>query len=342
MVACLSHGSAWAEDALTPLGPPDVDTSKPVTPAEARPVDDKGIVSIVWENDVFANRDNNYTNGFRMAWLSPEYSGEDRFNDVAGYLFPFSPNGKRRLSLAIGQSMFTPDNLKSTAYIPGDRPYAGWLYGSVGAVSDTGKQLDNVVLTVGMVGPSSQAEAVQKFVHEAIGSQDPKGWDNQLHDELGVNLTYEHKWRGMYQFSPFGLGLDATPSVGVNLGNVNTDASAGMMFRLGYDLPSDYGPPRIRPSLPGSDFFVPTKELGGYLFAGFEGRAVARNIFLDGNTFEDSHSVDKENLIGSVQAGIAVTYGDARLSYTHVFMTKEFKTQDEASQFGAVTLSYRF
>src|SRR3546814_11015068 len=29
------------------------------------------------------------------------------------------------------------------------------------------------------------------------------------------------------------------------------------------------------------------------LFAGVEGRAVLRNIFLDGNTFADSHSVDE-------------------------------------------------
>jgi hypothetical protein len=324
------------------MGPPAISPTAHTTPTEARPIDDKGIISVVWENDVFAGRDDNYTNGFRMAWMSPESSVPESVDWVADHLLHFSPTGKRRVSVAIGQSMFTPDNIKTATLIRDDRPYAGWLYGSVGAVSDTGKQLDNVMLTVGMVGPASQAEGVQKFVHEQVNSQDPKGWDNQLRDELGVNLAFERKWRSMYQLSPFGLGLDATPHVGVNLGNVNTDASAGMTFRLGYDLPSDYGPPRIRPSLPGSDFFVPTQDLGGYLFAGFDGRAVARNIFLDGNTFRDSHSVEKEPIVGSLQAGIAITCGDARLSYTHVFMTKEFETQDEASQFGAVTLSMRF
>lgn len=67
------------------------------------------------------------------------------------------------------------------------------------------------------------------------------------------------------------------------------------MLRLGQRLPLDYGPPRIQPSLPGSGFFVPPQDrFGWYLFAGVEGRAVARNIFLDGNTFRDSRSVDKE------------------------------------------------
>lgn len=38
----------------------------------------------------------------------------------------------------------------------------------------------------------------------------------------------------------------------------------------------------------------PPPEWEAYVFAGAEGRGVASNIFLDGNTFEDSHTVDRE------------------------------------------------
>jgi len=123
---------------------------------------------------------------------------------------------------------------------------------------------------------------------------------------------------------------------------VFTYANAGMMLRLGQRLPLDYGPPRIQPSLPGSGFFVPQDGFGWYLFAGVEGRAVARNIFLDGNTFRDSRSVDKEPLVGDLQFGIALTWRNVRLSYTHVLRTREFETQDEADNFGAFSLSVRF
>ena len=79
-----------------------------------------------------------------------------------------------------------------------------------------------------------------------------------------------------------------------------------------------------------------------YLFAGVDGRAVARNIFLDGNTFRDSHSVDKEIFVGDIQMGIVLTKGDVRLGYTHVFRSREFKTQKESyQQFGAVSLSFQ-
>jgi hypothetical protein len=304
--------------------------------------DDHGIFNVIFENDIFAGTDQNYTNGVRAAWQSSENKVPDAALWVATHLLPLADNGHKRISIAAGQSIFTPRDLSQTAPITNDRPYAGWLYGSVGMVSDTGKELDNVVLTLGVVGPASYAEQTQKFVHKVINSPHPYGWDNQLGNEPGAVLTYEHKWRSIAEYSPFGVGVDATPHVGFNLGNINTDASVGGTVRIGYDLPADYGPPRIRPSLPGSDFFIPTRDLGGYLFAGIEGRAVGRNIFLDGNTFSHSLSVDKNWAVGSLQAGATITYGNARLSYTHVVITKEFKNQAHPAQFGAMSLSYRF
>ncbi len=315
------------------------------TPAMAaedrRAKDDKGIFNVVLENDKFAGEDRDYTNGIRFSWLSSEENMPAWTRSIASVL-PLASDGHKRISVAAGQSMFAPQDLSRRDLVVGDHPYAGWLYGSVGIVSDTGKTLDNVMLTLGVVGPYSLAEPTQKFVHRIMNSPQPKGWNNQLKNELGVVLTYERKWRSIFAISPLGLSADITPHAGVNLGNVNTDATLGATFRLGYDLPVDYGPPRIRPSLAGSDFFIPTQELGGYLFTTLGARAVARNIFLDGNTFRDSASVDKKNFVGALQVGAVVTYGETRLSYTQIFMTKEYKTQKNAAVFGAITLSHRF
>lgn len=308
---------------------------------EVRDDDSKGIFNVVIENDIFAGSDSDYTNGIRFSWLSSEEHMPGWAQSVARAL-PLANDGHKRFSIATGQSMFAPEDLSRRDLVMGDQPYAGWLYGSVGMVSDTGKTFDNVMLTLGVVGPLSYAKQTQKFVHHVTGSPQPEGWNNQLKNEPGIVLTYERKWRGLYEASPFGIGADVTPHVGVNLGNINTDASVGATFRLGYDLPADYGPPRIRPSLPGSDFFIPTQELGGYLFTTIGERAVGRNIFLDGNTFSDSQNVDKKNFVSSLQVGATVTYGQTRLSYTQVIMTKEYDTQKHASAFGALTLSYRF
>lgn len=69
---------------------------------------------------------------------------------------------------------------------------------------------------------------------------------------------------------------------------------------------------------------------------------MAHNIFLDGNTFRDSHDVERNILVGDASAGFSLTYGDYRMSYTLNARTKEFETQDQESIFGSVTLTKRF
>ncbi len=300
------------------------------------------ILSLTFENDLFANADRHYTNGVRLGYLSAE-SDLPRWADKLANAFPlFLQGGNRRIGFALGQSMYTPQDISRANPDPDDRPYAGWLYASVGVVAESGPRLDILQLDFGIVGPASQADGTQKLVHRLTGAKDPRGWAYQIENEPGVVLTYQRKWRGLYELTPFGFGADVTPYAGGNLGNVLTQGVAGAMVRLGLDLPADYGPPRVAPSLTGSDFYLPRKDFGWYLFAGIEGRAVARNIFLDGNTFKNSRGVDKKPLVGDLQIGVAVTIEDVRLSYTHVFMTKEFHGQARADSFGAFSISMLF
>jgi len=313
--------------------------------AVAGELDDKGIYNISYENDVFSGTDQNYTNGVRISYLTAENDIPRIVLDWAAKAPFFHRAGKRRASFAVGQSMFTPQDITISQLQPNNRPYAGWLYGSAGLVSDSGDRLDNLQLTVGVVGPASLAEQTQKFVHKNMnGSPDPKGWRHQLKNEPGIILSYERQWKTFYEINEkhTGWAFDFSPHLGASVGNVFTYAAAGGTFRLGYDLPNDYGPPRIRPSLPGSDYFVPTDDLGWYLFAGFEGRAVGRNIFLDGNTLTDSHSVDREAFTGDIQTGLAVILYGTRVAYTHIFRGKEFQQQGRNDQFGALTVSVRY
>jgi hypothetical protein len=119
-------------------------------------------------------------------------------------------------------------------------------------------------------------------------------------------------------------------------------ANAGATARLGFNLPGDHGPMRIDPSLPGSNFFEPTGALSVYVFAGVDGRAIARNLFLDGNTSEVSRSVKKMNLVYDHDLGAAITFYSMRVTYTYVIRSREYKTQPEESKFGATALSFRF
>lgn len=340
---------------LPALAQPSSDQTPDVLPAEpeeyvaivtAKDKDKSsgGTFSFTYENDIFSGADNGYTNGVRASWTTDANDVPIVLRPLAHAIPLFPENGTRRVSYAVGQSIFTPDNIETPVEQVGDRPYAGWLYGSAALISDTGNQLDTLELTLGVVGPWSFAEQTQEFIHDNVtSSPHPMGWQHQLDNEPGIVVNYDRKWRSYYQFSVLGHGIDFTPGVGAALGNVQTDARVGATVRVGRNLPADYGPPRIHPALSGSDFFLPTKSFSWYVFAGTEGRFVGRNIFLDGNTFGDDNStVDKKYWVADAQVGVAFTYDVWRVAYTHVFRTKEYKTQDDAESFGAFTVSYQF
>lgn len=305
------------------------------------------------ENDLFgSSNDRNYTHGMRYAWTSDEHSLPDWWCQLSCRLH-FLPNaGAVRTSLALGQSMFTPENIAADTLIPEDRPYAGWFYVTGGFVIEdlNQKDLHTVELTLGIVGPQSYADETQIRWHKLIGSPRPNGWDQQLDNEPGIVIGYErkrrHAWETGFDWIP---QFDLTPHGAVNLGNVFTNIAGGLTFRFGNALTNekgnaiDYGAPRIQPSLSGSGFFRPRPgRFGWYVFAGLEGRVVARNIFLDGNTFTDSHHVNKNTLVGDLQGGLVLTYGEWRLSYTKIYRSQEYEGQDDKDSFGAITLSVRF
>src|SRR3546814_2220516 len=61
--------------------------------------------------------------------------------------------------------MFTPNDITDRNPPRDERPYAGWLYGSIGIVSDTGSRLDHLQLTLGIVGPYSGAKDTRSEEH---------------------------------------------------------------------------------------------------------------------------------------------------------------------------------
>ena len=311
---------------------------------------ERGTFTLEFENDYFgfSGADRHYTTGTRLSWLSAPTNPESAPDWATGpyAAWPtFAPEGQRRWGFAIGQNIYTPANVDLATPDPNDRPYAGWLYVAVSLNTQTATRLDTLELDLGVVGPAAQAEQVQNNFHHLIGTPKSHGWDHQLKNEPAGMLVGERRWRVLPQEPLFGsrsLNADIIGVGGASLGTVQTYGSVGVIFRIGRDLMADFGPPHIRPSLPGSGTFDPGSGFNWYLFGGAEGRAVARDIFLDGNTFVDSPSVDKNNFVGDFALGIAATYGSMRASFTQIYRTKEFKTQDGNDRFGAISLSWRF
>lgn len=301
-----------------------------------------GTLTLLFENDLFFHTDRDYTNGVMAAYTTAPADTPDWAVHAARLLPFFVQQGEVRTSYSLGQDMYTPKDISIANPPPDSRPYAGYLYGALGLMAENGQRLDQLQLQLGMVGPDSYAEETQKFVHRAIGVGAPKGWNTQLKNEPGLVLTYERSWRAYVSGKVLGFSFDIDPHVGGAVGNIYDYVNAGAMARLGYDLPDDYGPLRIEPGLPGSNFYEPRSGFGWYLFAGVDGRAIARNLFLDGNTFQSSRHAAKLPLVGDFQVGAAISLAQMRIAFTHVFRTKEYHAQPGVDQYGAVSVSFRF
>lgn len=304
---------------------------------------------VVEENDALAsNRDYGYTQGLRASLVFDVHQGNGGVNTAFDMLLGQKSAVQRQIEwIMVGQSIFTPANKKLTPPDPLDRPYAGWLYTGVSLAQETARrQLDSFEILAGVVGSSAFGRQVQNSFHSMQGgSAQVRGWDYQLRDEPALLVAWDRRWKFGYVFDN-DFGVDFIPSVGVTLGNVYTYASAGGMMRFGRSLSSTWGPTRVRPSLSGASFFTPTEtgELGFAFFAGAEGRAVARNVFLDGNTFTDSRSVDSHAFVADFTAGAEVfTNAGSRLAVSVTKRTEEFRNQPgDGDLFGAVEVNVRF
>lgn len=326
----------------------DVEREVPVERARNAPV-----FTLYFENDYFGGEDRYYTNGVKLSWVSGDMSDWEQKGSLKKTVesLPFinEVDRQKNFGVALGQNIYTPKDTNLSVPDPNDRPYAGWTYLEFAFIGKTDRVMDKFAIQLGIVGPHSFAEDTQRFVHEVINDDSPNGWDSQLKDEPGVNLIFERKWRLYSRGWGDTLGFDFIPHVGASLGNIQTYGNAGAMARLGFNLPSDFGVDLIRGggavSAPGDDNdprVSPKKNWSFFIFGGVDGRAVARDIFLDGNTFRDSASVDKKNFVGDAYYGVGVILGTWQLTYTEAVRTVEFDGQGDKSYFGSVTLSKAF
>jgi hypothetical protein len=264
--------------------------------------------------------------------------------------FVNDPGEQRSVSVSLGQNIYTPEEKERSDLILDDRPYAGITYLGLGLHSKNPRQMDTLEFAIGIAGRHSYAEDCQEAIHNRIDSANPKGWSHQLHDEPILNLYFERKWKALKTGNSEGLGFDCIPHMGVAAGNAYTGVNLGGQVRFGWNVPNDFGTYLIRP---GSDsnapvddadprFFRPFHRFGVHLFFVVDGSAVARNILFDGNTFRDSHSVDKKPFVVDLIGGIGMIVHRFKITYSYVHRTKEFDTQKDEQNFGAISVSFTF
>ncbi|WP_249975999.1 lipid A deacylase LpxR family protein [Vreelandella olivaria] len=298
-------------------------------------------VTLKLENDGLASRDDgHFTSGFELNWAF-EPRDESWMQRFAIALPDGLINQADSVAFRVVHQIYTPDNIERRRLIEEDRPYAGLVYGGMSLYEDVPvgpwTQATDLHVDIGLVGPSSLADSIQREVHRVTESDRPRGWGNQLGDEPLVNLTLRRQW--WHDLPLAGKQFSHGPSLGAALGNLYTYASAGYSVRWGDDAD---GIPTLTPNPGSRHLMTGTRGWQWYVFANVDGYFMAQNLTLDGNTFSNSHSVDRKEWVGDMSAGLAIAWDKWQVTYAAVQRTREFDGQDEQDKFGAITLSRRF
>ena len=316
--------------------------------AAAQPAHDApAFVQAVSENDNYVfSGDRHYTNGWRAAYGFAK-GGHPDWLAWWGRLTPLDDRpADRDYNLALAQHMFTPERFFVEAPQPEDRPFAGWLHGDLTVTTHGPGVEESLVLSLGVVGPWALAAEAQDFAHALSGAREPEGWSNQLRNEPALLLSYR---RSLFQRLARwdGVELDIVPRAGASVGTVAVEGGLGTLFRLGSFLPERDVPFRMMTSLAGnSSRFDHRGRFDWMIFIGAQGRAVGHDIFLDGNLFRDSQSVDRKPFVWEGELGVALTLGNfpwpMQMAFTHVWRGREFRGQVGQNRLGAITVTAAF
>jgi hypothetical protein len=305
-------------------------------------------VTLIVENDIFApaGQDRHYTSGIKLVYGLAGNAPSRWFSWIEN-LSLLGQAGDSHYALAAGQNVYTPEVFLEPRPILNDRPYAGWLYSELAMRKHVPGLEEAIAVSLGVVGPAALGEAGQKLFHNIVGDPKPAGWDNQLKNEPAVLLRYRRSW-----FLPLHdtgrLATDVVPRAGVSLGNVFTEMGAGVVLRLGNYLPERDLPARIQPGLSGDSGIIPVRSqhLDWMIYAEVQGRGVAHNIFLDGNTFTRSLSVEKRNFVWDAGAGFTLGLGQFHyplyFSFHITWRGREFRQQYRRDSFGSALVGIQY
>jgi hypothetical protein len=285
--------------------------------------------------------DRYYTNGLKLT-ASHQPAWGQRLADRITSVIPLGDGiTQSAVGYVVAQEIYTPAHVERKAFQPLDRPYAGWLYGGIFLQRQAGEVFDHFELNIGVVGPSSAAEDAQNWIHELFGTEDAEGWSHQLPDELGVDFIYRRKWRiTLVNGDGSSLKAQLIPQAGITVGNVNRYIEGGATLRIGCHLPDDFGPGRLH-DVASTTVRQDQQEFNGYLFVGAGGRYVEHNMFLEGSNYTDSHSVDEESWVGQAMLGVVINWRSFAVSYSQVFVTREFAGQNGTHSYGSILVSFR-
>lgn len=174
------------------------------------------------ENDAFLFKDSDryYTGGGKLDYFT---TNPNRFTNLIFYKWNsfFINSDKNSTGFHFLQESYTPTSILKSGVSYGDRPYSSRIGFGNSLTSINSDSLFFSKIELGQIGNVHQIQAAS---HKIIAAPKPLGWENEMPQFGTISLQFE-KRKFWHRF--IGGNLES------NFGNVKTNLSASLIFRLG-------------------------------------------------------------------------------------------------------------
>lgn len=260
-------------------------------------------VEMRWDNDLFALRgtgappDYDYTQGLELA---------AKFAAA-----PAGPDDALTARFALGQRIYTPRR-DSTEPLPGERPYAAWLYGAAELRSEQGHTEHAFGMEIGITGPAALGEEVQNGVHHLLGSTRQLGWERQLGTRVAFLGTYA------VARAVDVAGVRLKPLAEVGFGTRWSGAAVELRAAVGHRR----------------------HERGPFATAAVRQEWVLRDLFLDGARFGARATAQRIPHVTGATLGAGYRFSRWSAGYEFTIRSPEYAAQSEPHPYGAFRVSW--
>ncbi len=311
-------------------------------------------VSLQWYNDVFAGTDRHFTNGGSISWLDDTFRGKDDNGtnsysalvfDIANAL-PFTTMDTSRqhtAGISLMQMMITPTDISQSEPQYDDFPYAGYLALSFYMFEFDETSFDEYRLEVGVVGPQSGAEWLQKTVHRIIGSDKPQGWDTQMGTQWTINALYRYGVKSWQKSYDYGLSADWFNHVGFQAGNFVTDGFGGTTLRVGQNYINNFNvnAPYFKEEAALIQLQKAHHGFGWSISAGANADALAYSYILD-EAKEMGYQYERNTFTFSTYLGSSIYIEGQKLTFFYQMQSPYLRDNSQVDTFGGFKFAIQF
>ena len=278
-----------------------------------------------YDNDYFTSTDKEYTQGYNFEITSPRLS-----KNPVNHILLSPKNSEFKYGLSLEHIGFTANNIASDQIQYDDRPFAAAIMlKSFSIATDTIKKTRIVSsLNIGIIGPGAFGGDMQTAIHEATGNTIPKGWYNQIKNDVVINyeLTYEKQLLRFHDF--FSIQTNAT----ARLGTLFTNISLGLNATLGI-INSPFTSVKNK------------KKFQLYLYTQPIVNVIGYDATLQGGVFNhksiytiNNNEIERFTLQNNY--GIVLQYRWLYLQYSRTILTREF-SYGNSFKWGGIRLGFK-